>query len=228
MMAPKEQIMNEADPHSGGTVLATGAALDRARAAMIMVHGRGADAADILALSEVFERPDIAYLAPQAANHSWYPRPFVAPVEANEPNLSSALKVIATLLAKLAGGGLKPDKVMLLGFSQGACLSLEFAARNPMRYGAVCGLSGGLIGATVNWTRYQGSLQGTPVFLGCSDVDMHIPLERVKESSAVMRELGGDVTEEIYPGMGHTINEAEVAHVRRLIEGIAGPAEAGG
>jgi predicted esterase len=214
--------MNDADPHRDGMILAAGAGLGDAKAAMIMVHGRGANAADILSLAEVFERPDIAYVAPEAVGHTWYPRPFVSPVEANEPYLSSALKAIASLLARLATNGLTPDKVALLGFSQGACLALEFAARNPMRYGAVCALSGGLIGDTLDRARYQGSLAGTPVFLGCSDNDAHIPLARVNESTAIMRALGGEVTEAIYPGMGHTINEDEVDHVRRLIDLMAG------
>jgi predicted esterase len=190
---------------------------------MIMIHGRGADAADILGLSQVFERPDIAYVAPEAAGHVWYPRPFVSKVELNEPYLSSALKKVVSVVAHLQAEGMGAERIALLGFSQGACLSLEYAARNPMRYGAVCALSGGLIGETVERGRYRGALSGTPVFLGCSDIDPHIPLARVNESTAVMRELGGDVTERIYRGMGHTINEDEVAHIRKMLAAMSGP-----
>ena len=131
------------DPHGDATVLTAGAALGAAKAAMIMIHGRGANAADILSLSDVFGRRDFACFAPEASAHTWYPRPFTAPVDQNEPHLSSALRAIARLLADIARGGILPDKVVLLGFSQGACLALTFAARNPMRFGGVVALSGG-------------------------------------------------------------------------------------
>jgi len=209
------------DPHRGQPVLQAGAGLAAARAAMIMVHGRGADAADILSLSEVFQRDDIIYLAPQAAGQAWYPYRFVEPVGRNEPYLSSALRVIAGLLAWLGERNMPVEKVLLLGFSQGACLALEFAARNPQRYGGVIGFSGGLIGANVSPEGYTGSLNGTPVLLGCSDVDPHIPLARVRETTKVMRRLGAAVTERIYPGLGHTINEDEIAHARAILESVA-------
>jgi len=212
--------MNTSDPHEGGTVLTTGAPLETAKAAVIMVHGRGANAADILSLAEVFERPDIAYFAPEAAGNAWYPRPFTAPVEANEPYFSSALKVIAKLLADLSGKKLAPGRIVLLGFSQGGCLALTFAARNPMRYGGVVALSGALIGAEIKPEDYAGSLAGTPVFLGCSDIDPHIPLARVKQSAEIMGGLGGDVTERIYAGFGHAINEDEVVNIRRILDGL--------
>ena len=214
--------MSDADPHRGGSVLAAGAAAAVAKAAMITIHGRGANAADILSLAQVFERPDVAYLAPEAAGHTWYPRPFVSPREANEPNLSSALNVIAGLLATLAGEGVGAERVILLGFSQGACLALDFAARNPRRYGGVAALSGGLIGSEIRPQDFSGSLDGTPVFIGCSDVDPHIPLRRVEESAAVCQALGAEVTARIYRGMGHTINEDEVAEVQKLIDRVAG------
>jgi phospholipase/carboxylesterase len=205
------------DPHRGRAVLQAGADPTEARAAMIMLHGRGADAADIIALSRIIGIDGMAYLAPEAAGHTWYPYSFLAPVEQNEPGRTSALGVIAQLVSDVENtGNIGPDRVALLGFSQGACLALEFAARNPRRYGGIFALSGGLIGETVSPQDYSGSLVDTPVFLGCSDVDPHIPLTRVKESSAIMEALGADVTERIYPGMGHTVIEDEIAHVRRI------------
>ncbi len=209
------------DPHQGETVLQAGAEFGDARAAMILLHGRGATANDILSLAEVFDRPEIAYVAPQAAGNTWYPRPFMSPVEANEPWLSSALKLVAGLFGHLNGEGLPPERVVLLGFLQGACLSLEFAARNARRFGGIVGLSGGLIGQEIDAARYPGSLDGTPVLLGCSDVDGHIPLRRVDESAATLAGLGAEVDKRIYRGMGHTINEDEVAGVRALLDGLA-------
>lgn len=208
-------------PHGGQPVLATGAALAGARAAMIMIHGRGASADDILGLATEFDAPTWAYLAPQAAGHTWYPQRFIAPLAANEPYLSSALRVVGDLVQHIAEAGIAHDRVFLLGFSQGACLALEFAARNARRYGGVFALSGGLIGPPGYRWNYEGSLDGTPVFLGCSDVDPHIPKERVQESTRVIQALGGDVTERLYPGMGHTVNEDEIAFVRSIMATIA-------
>jgi predicted esterase len=202
---------------SGQPVLTTGAELEKARGAMIMLHGRGGTARDILALSGYLDRPDFAYLAPQAAGNTWYPYSFLAPIERNEPALSRALDNIADLLAKLAAAGFPAERTMLLGFSQGACLALEFVARHPRRYGGVVGLSGGLIGPHVPAQDYSGSLQSTPVFVGCSDVDPHIPLQRVHETDEVMQELGAEVTQRIYQGMGHTINQDEIDFVRDLM-----------
>jgi predicted esterase len=213
--------MSAVDPHGGQPVLFAGAATGEAKGAMILVHGRGADARDILGLAEYFGRPDLAYVAPEAAGHAWYPNRFLVPVEQNEPYLSSALGVIAGLVADIGKAGIGPERVFLVGFSQGACLSLEFAARNPRRYGGVFALSGGLIGASVRAENYSGSLAGTPVFFGCSDVDPHIPLARVKESSAVMAALGGAVTERIYPGMGHTVTGDEVEEIRKVLAGVS-------
>lgn len=217
--------MNDAAaPHSNQPVLHSGADLSQARAAMIMLHGRGADAADIIGLSQVIGEAEVAYLAPEAAGHTWYPYSFLAPAEQNEPGRGSALDVIAGLIAHLDEAKLPPEKIALLGFSQGACLALEFVARNPRRYGGVFALSGGLIGETIASGDYAGSLDGTPVFLGCSDVDPHIPLARVQESAAIMGALGGDVTERIYPGMGHTIVEDEIVHIRRIVSAMIGEA----
>src|SRR5262249_29235175 len=175
--------------HQGQPIAHAGAALSRAKAAMILLHGRGASAEDILSLAQAFAQPEIADFAPQAAGHSWYPHSFLAPVADNEPWLSSALQVIADILRDLGRDGIPASRVVLLGFSQGGCLALEFAARNARRYGAVIGLSAGLIGPDGTSRTYSGSLQGTPVFLGCSDVDPHIPLARVHESGRSLRNL---------------------------------------
>ena len=204
--------------HQNQPVLTAGAPLENATAAMILVHGRGASAESILELTAEFDQPDFAYLAPQAAGGTWYPNPFMTPIEGNEPYLSSALAKLADVLAQVETAGIPPEKTILLGFSQGACLASEFAARNARRYGGVVALSGGLIGPPgTDFSRYAGSLDGTPVFLGCSDVDPHIPLERVQETTAVLRNLGGDVTEHIYPNMGHTINMDEIEFVRGMM-----------
>lgn len=205
------------DPHAGQPVLHRGARPADARLAVILVHGRGGSAEEMIGLSgELFE-PDVAYLAPQAADHTWYPYSFLSPIAQNEPYLTSALGTIETLLGSLAGQGLPADRVLLLGFSQGACLSLEFAARHARRYAAIVGLSGGLIGPYGTERVYPGSLEGTPAFLGCSDRDPHIPVSRVHESSAVLRQLGAVVDERIYAGMGHTINDEELDVVRTLL-----------
>src|SRR5947199_2468965 len=223
------QIMSEASnqirgphqgPHQGQPALTAGEPLDKAKADMIMVHGLEASAEDILSLTPELNQPGFAYLALQAAGYAWYPNSFLAPIASNEPGLSSGLAVITSLFAKLAEAGISPERTILLGFSQGACLSLEFAARNARRYGGLAGLSGGLIGPEGTPRDYPGSLDGTPVFLGCSDIDGHIPLTRVQESSRTLRGLGGDVVERIYPGFGHTINEDEVRHVRAVLDGL--------
>jgi phospholipase/carboxylesterase len=215
-----EPALGPGDPHRAYRVIEQGTPLARARAVMIMLHGRGGSAEDMMALADVLAQPDLACLAPQAAGHSWYPYPFTAPIERNEPWLSSALRVIDALLERLAEAGFGPERVALLGFSQGACLELEYAARHARRYAGVIGLSGGLIGPEGTPRDYPGSLAGTPVFLGCSDVDPHIPLARVRETTAVLQRLGADVTERIYPGMGRLINEDEVGFVRGLLAAL--------
>ena len=205
-------------PHQNRPALAAGAPLDRARAAVVMIHGRGATAESILGLAGELDREEFAYLAPQAAGNTWYPVSFLQPIEQNEPNLSSALQAVGDLLARLEEAGIPPERTLLLGFSQGACLSLEFAARNARRYGGVAGLSGGLIGPDGTPRDYPGSLDGTPVFLGCSDVDFHIPKERVVESGEVLRALGAEVDVRLYPGMGHTVNRDEIEAVQAIMD----------
>ncbi len=205
-------------PHQRQPVLTAGQPLSAAKAAMIMTHGRGASAEDILTLIPHIDTPGFAYLAPQAANDTWYPHSFLAPIAQNEPGLSSGLAKLGEILAQIVEAGIPAEKVILLGFSQGACLSIEFVARNARRYGGVAVLSGGLIGPDDTPRDYEGAMDGTPVFLGCSDVDFHIPLARVQESTAVMQQMGAAVTERIYHGMGHTINEDELLHIRNLMK----------
>jgi len=191
------------------------------RAAAVLLHGRGADAEGMLALAQEFGQSDIVYRAPQAPRHSWYPYSFLAPLEQNEPHLSDALEMVGATLAQLAAEGFAAERVALIGFSQGGCLALEYVARNARRYGAVAGLSAGLIGPPGLPRDDPGSLDGTPVFLGCSDIDSHIPLARVHETRDVLARMGAAVTERIYPGMGHTVNADEIAHVGKLLAGIA-------
>lgn len=208
-------------PHQGLPVLTAGELLASARAAMILVHGRGASAEDILMLAGELAQPGFAYLAPEAANHTWYPNSFLAPLASNEPGLSSGLAVIASLLEQAERAGIPAERTILAGFSQGACLSLEFVARNARRYGGVLALSGGLIGPDGTPRDYPGSLVGTPVFLGCSDIDPHIPRERVLLSAEVLKSLGGQVTARLYPRMGHTINRDEILIARSIVAGVA-------
>jgi predicted esterase len=207
-------------PHQGQPLVWAGRPAEEAAAAMVMVHGRGATAESILELRHEFAASDLAYVAPQAAGYTWYPYSFLAPMERNEPGLSSGLARIGEVLAEFEAAGIPPERTFLLGFSQGACLTLEFAARNARRYGGVFGLSGGLIGPPGTPREYQGSFAGTPVFLGCSDRDPHIPRERVDETAEVLRRMGAEVTERIYPAMGHTVNEDEVEFVRGLISPV--------
>lgn len=203
-------------PHQGQPVLTAGEPPGRAKAAMVLLHGRGASAEDILSLAAEVNQPGFTYLAPQAAGYSWYPQSFLAPLPNNEPGLSSGLEVIAFLLAQLAEAGISTERTMLVGFSQGACLALEFVARHAQRYGGVVGLSGGLIGPDGTPRDYPGSLAGTPLFLGCSDRDFHIPKERVELSADVLQQLGGKVTTRLYPNMGHTVNQDEI----QVVEGM--------
>ena len=188
---------------------------------MLMVHGRGVRADDILTLSEQLSEPGFAYLAPEAADNTWYPHRFLEPLALNEPWLTSALSVVDEILAKISEAGIPLERTVLLGFSQGACLSLEYAARHARRYGGLVGLSGALIGPVDTPRDYAGSLAGTPVFLGCSDVDPHVSKEHVQAAATVLRRLGGDVTERFYPNMGHIVNQDEIDTVRRMMRCVA-------
>ena len=206
-----------ADPHNGQTVLRHGPPPGDARLTMICVHGRGASAEDILALAAELGTDDVAFLAPNAAGRTWYPLSFLAPMDRNQPGLDSGLAVLERLMSGLAASGIASERIGLLGFSQGACLALEFTARHARRYACVAGLSGGLIGPPGTPRAYAGSLDNTPVFLGCSDVDPHIPLERVHDTTRVLGALDAVVDERIYPGMGHIVNADELEAVRSLI-----------
>lgn len=205
------------DPHGQAQLYAAGAALDEASSAIIAIHGRGADAADIINLAGEVAPPGAVILAPNADGQTWYPYRFVEPIERNEPYLTSALNLIDRLFARLAEADIPRSRVALLGFSQGACLALEYAARNAQRYGAVIGYSGGLIGPIGATFAYPGSMDGTPVFIGCSDVDAHIPVGRVEETADVMTGLGAAVDLRIYPGMGHTVNQDEIQAVQAML-----------
>lgn len=207
-------------PHSGQPILTAGAPLGTGKGAVVMVHGRGATPANILDLVPQLDRPDFTYLAPGAADRTWYPYSFMADREKNEPGLSSALHVLKTLVEDIVAKGVSRERIILLGFSQGACLTSEFAARNPARYAGVIVYTGGLIGPPgTTWTQ-GGSFEGTPVFLGCSDIDAHVPKARVDESAAVFTRMGGHVTERIYPGMGHMVNEDEIAFTQALMDAL--------
>ena len=202
-------------------VVHAGSPVETANAAIIMIHGRNAAPENILDLLPVLDRPQFAALAPAAADGAWYPYSFMAEREKNEPGITNGLKQIQTIVGELTTLGYPSHKIMLLGFSQGACLTAEFAVRNPQRYGGVMVLSGGLIGppGTV-WDDVSGTLDSTPVFLGCSDVDSHIPASRVLESEAVFARLGAGVTRKLYPGMGHLVNKDEIENVQRVMDQV--------
>lgn len=204
-------------PHQGLPQAEHGSSLSRANAAMVMVHGRGASAQSMFALADELAQPEFHYRAPQADNHTWYPHSFLAPREKNQPGISSGIQVLHDTLEEIAAAGIPAERIILSGFSQGACLVTEFAARHPQKLGGVVAFSGGLIGPDIDESNYTGSMEQTPVFLGCSNVDPHIPKERVDETEEVFRKLNADVTKRIYRGMGHTINEDEIKAVRGMM-----------
>ena len=188
-----------------------------AKKALIMLHGRGADAEDILALAENLNVTDYLLAAPQASGNSWYPNSFLANPKNNEPWLSSALDLIHIIETGLIKRGIKKEKIYFLGFSQGACLTLEYTARNADQYGGIVAFTGGLIGDKIYTENYKGNFNNIPVFIGTANPDLHVPVERVKATANILRDMGADVTEKIYPNMGHTINQDEINHVNRLI-----------
>jgi predicted esterase len=205
------------DPHAGQPVRAVGEPLEQARAAVIMLHGRGATAEDILGLARELAFPGFAYLAPQAAGYQWYPLSFLAPIDQNEPYLSSAIAMVGTIMTTIEQAGIPAERIAVLGFSQGACLALEFAARNARRYGGIVAFTGGLIGPDGTPRDYPGTFDGTPIFIGGSDVDPHVPLTRMEESGQILERMGGKVDVRVYPGMGHTVNADEVAAARAIL-----------
>ncbi len=204
-------------PHQGQPVLMAAKPLTEATAAMILLHGRGATAENILELAQDLPHAEMAYLAPQAAQHTWYPYSFLAPIAHNEPWLSSALHLLADLLARVEAAGIPTERIVVGGFSQGACLASEFVARNARRYGGLLAFSGGVIGPLGAPRVAEGGLLGTPAFLGCSDVDPHIPLARVQETADLFTQMGGQVTMKVYPQMGHTIIADEIEQARQIV-----------
>ncbi len=209
------------DPHAGQPVLTRGVPLGEGRAVMIMLHGRGAGPANIIDLAGPLEHREFTYLAPGASGGTWYPFSFMDPIEQNEPGITSGLAAIDRLVQQVIGKGMPTERIMLLGFSQGACLASTYAVRHPARFGGVIVYSGGLIGPPGTRWDSTGSFEQTPVFLGCSDVDAHVPAARVHESAEVFRRMGADVTERIYPGMGHLVNQEELEFARGLMAGVA-------
>ncbi len=207
-------------PHQDQPLVTAGTPVTDAEAAVVLVHGRGATARSIVQMADEFDQSRVAYLAPQAARNTWYPNAFTAPVEANEPGRSSGLQAIDDAVTEANGAGIPTERILVLGFSQGACLASEYVARNPTRYGGLAVLSGGLIGETVDPDSYEGDLEGTPAFFGCSDVDPHIPEKRFHDSAAILAQLNGDVTKRLYEGMGHGVNQDEIEHVSRMVASL--------
>lgn len=200
--------------HAGHPIVLAGATLEQGDAALVLVHGRGADAAGMLDLARALVGPNVSCLALQAAGHVWYPRRFLDPLAENEPDLSSALSVLGDLVERLSAR-MTPQRVVVLGFSQGACLAAEYLRRRAQPLGGLIALSGGLIGDTLG--AVAGNLAGTPALLGCSEHDPHIPLARVQETAAALRVMGAAVTTLLYPGDSHTVTPEEVALARRLL-----------
>ena len=207
-------------PHADQPILTAGAPLGESAVVAILLHGRGASPEDILGLVPALARPAVTYLAPTAAHHTWYPYSFLNDLSENEPHLSSALAMLERLIGQLADRGVPRGQIVLLGFSQGACLATEFAVRHAGRYGGIVAFSGGLIGPAGTVWDGPGAFDGTPVFLGCSDVDPHIPASRVDETEAVFQRMGAEVTKRLYPGMGHLVNEDEIEAARAILGGV--------
>lgn len=201
----------------GDKIIKAGKSLDEADKVLIMIHGRGGSADDILSLASYLNVDDYALLAPQATNRTWYPYSFLMPVEQNEPGLSSALNWLAEIEQDLIAKGIPTGNIHFLGFSQGACLSLEYCARNAKKYGGIVAFTGGLIGDKLNAENYQGDFAHTPVFIGSSDPDPHVPVERVNESVEIIKRLHADVTVKIYQDRGHTISQQEIDWANKLI-----------
>lgn len=212
-----QQGTSRDDPHANQPLLTAGPAPEQAAATLVMIHGRGATAASILSLHGELAIDRLAAIAPQAAGNTWYPYSFLAPLPANQPYLDSALSRVESIVSDLIARGVSSERIALLGFSQGACLATEFVARHPRRYGAVMALTGGLIGPPGRPRNYAGSLDGTPVFMGTSDPDPHVPFERVRETEAVLSGMGARVEVRRYAGMPHAINEDELEACRALL-----------
>ena len=194
-----------------------GKKIEEAERVLVMLHGRGAPAEDILGLASHLEVKDFALLAPQATNHTWYPYSFLAPEAQNEPWLSSALTLLEDIVSDLHHAGIRDENIYFTGFSQGACLTLEFATRNARKWGGVAAFTGGLIGERVDPANYRGDFEGTHVFIGSSDPDPHVPVARVRESTRILTGMNAAVQEKIYRNLGHSINEDEIRTVNQFI-----------
>ena len=208
------------EPHVGQPIETTGRPLGEGRAVMIMIHGRQAAPVNILQLVDSLSQPEFTYIAPAAADNTWYPYSFMADKEQNEPGISSGVAVIDCVVSDVVNKGILKDHIVLLGFSQGACLTAEYAVEHADRFGGVILYSGSVIGPPGTTWAYGGSFDGTPIFMGCSDVDSHVPLERIEEGAAVFERMGAIVTKRIYPGMGHQINDDEIAFTQGLMRNL--------
>lgn len=198
-------------------ILSAGIPLHEAKKSLILVHGRGGSAEDILSLSQYLNVKEYALLAPQARDNSWYPYSFLAPIFQNEPWLSSALSLVSETMGKIVAQGISAENIYLMGFSQGACLTLEFAARNAQEYGGIVAFTGGLIGDKIHTENYKGDFKGTPVFIGTGNPDPHVPVQRVRETTGILKNMHANVTEKIFNGMGHIISEDEIVMANKLI-----------
>lgn len=194
-----------------------GKSLNEAEKVLIMIHGRGGSAQDILSLSQHLNVKDYALLAPQATNGTWYPLSFIAPVENNEPWLSSAIATVAKTVQTALDAGIKAENIYFFGFSQGACLTLEFLARNAQKFGGAVAIIGGVIGEKINRENYKGDFEQTPVFLGTSNPDFHVPVERVYATANILKEMNADVTEKVYANFGHSINQEEIELANSIV-----------
>lgn len=197
--------------------ITAGVPLNEAKKALIMLHGRGATAHDILSIAKHLDVEKFALVAPQAENRTWYPYSFLAPINENEPSFSNSLRELSQVLVAVQQNGVEKENIYFLGFSQGACLALEFTARNAAKYGGVVAFTGGLIGDKVYEEHYHGNFENTPIFIGTSDPDFHVPVERVNDSETLLKKMGANVTKKIYDNMGHTIIQDEIDLVNQLI-----------
>lgn len=195
----------------------SGTDLNTAEKALIMIHGRGSNSEDIMGISRHLNVEGFAILAPQATQHTWYPHSFMAPVEANEPWLSSALETIGQTVQTATDAGIKPENIYFFGFSQGACLLLEYMSRNAQKFGGAAAIIGGLIGEEINLANYKGNFLGTPVFIGTSDPDFHVPVERVYATEKILKEMNANITLKVYENFGHSINQDEIDWLNKLI-----------
>lgn len=198
-------------------ITATGKELSEANKILIMIHGRGGNAQDILSLASHLNVKNFALLAPQATNNTWYPYSFLAPPEQNEPGFSSALEIIKSVVSDVKAEGFSSDKIYFLGFSQGACLTLEYVARNAEKFGGIAAFTGGLIGDRIYSENYKGDFQGAPIFIGTGNPDAHVPVERVEDSADTLKGMNALVTVKVYNNRPHTISQDEVQRVNKLI-----------